>query len=66
MNLSNNEGEHIQLKRMKNLEKKKEKVKEIKAQLLRKLKGLGMGSFELESLETICRMIINKTLKQKK
>jgi hypothetical protein len=48
---------------MKTIDKKKEKIKEIKAQLLRKLKGFGMGSFELESLETICRIIINNSLK---
>ena len=48
---------------MKTIENKKEKIKEIKAQLLRKLNSFGMGSFELESLETICRIIINNSLK---
>jgi len=48
---------------MKTIENKKEKIKEIKAKLLRKLNSFGMGSFELESLETICRIIINNSLK---
>jgi len=55
-------GTHPKI-RMKTIDKKKEKNKEIKAQLLRKLKCFGMGSFELESLETICRIIINNSLK---
>ena len=48
---------------MKTIDKKKERIKEIKTQLLRKLKSFGMGSFELESIETICRIIINNSLK---
>jgi hypothetical protein len=48
---------------MKIINKNKEKIKKAKAQLLRKLKSFGMGSFELESLETICRIIINNSLK---
>ena len=48
---------------MKTINKNKEKIKEVKAQLLRKLKSFGMGSFELESLETICRIFINNSLK---
>jgi hypothetical protein len=48
---------------MKYENKKQEKIKQIKAQILKKLKSFGMGSIELESIETICKIIINKSLK---
>jgi hypothetical protein len=51
-------------KGMKTSIKNKEKIKAIKTQLLKKLKSMGMGINELESLEILCRLIIQSTVKQ--